>query len=69
MLGFRASERFLIFVRIHWIQVDSNALQLGPQVKELERTLRESNNLSHAEKKRVFHEKLKQWHPDKTDTA
>lgn len=25
--------------------------------------------MSQAEKKRLFHEKLKQWHPDKSDTA
>jgi len=48
---------------------DEHAVAVEVEVKELDRTLRESNGLSQAEKKRLFHEKLKQWHPDKSDTA
>jgi hypothetical protein len=38
-------------------------------VKELERALKASANLPAAERKRIFHDKLKQWHPDKSSSV
>jgi len=49
--------------------MDEQALSVSIEVKELDRTLQASREWPVEDRKRLFREKVKLWHPDKSDSA